>query len=190
MDESEFLDLLAKVRDGEQARERLLEWVRAYFHSQAERQPPSSDPAVDVSDLVHDAALVVVRNLGAFHGQSLGEFWAWLREILSSRLANAHRDATRLCRDQRRNVPLDDADPLPAQEDPPSSYLRQEEDAERLRRELARLPQKLRLIFHLRNSVGLKSREIAGLLDESESNVRSLFQLTVEHLKQRLGEVS
>jgi RNA polymerase sigma-70 factor (ECF subfamily) len=188
MDERELLELLAVLRAADQARERLLELVRTYLHALAVRAP-AFDPAAGPSDIVHDVAIVVLRSLSSFRGGSRGEFLAWLRDIFSGRTANAQRDATRQCRDQRRNEHLDDVDPLSDLEDTPSALAQQGEEAERLWQEVDRLPHKLRMVFLLRQKHGLKSREIADVLaDETESTIRALFKQAMSLLKQRVGE--
>jgi RNA polymerase sigma factor (sigma-70 family) len=186
MEEREVLDLLAAIRAGNEARNRLLHLVRVHLHSLATHHAPAG-PEEEPSDLVQESAVVVLKQLGSFRGKSLGEFLVWLQMILDSRITNKHRDATRQRRDYRRNVPLETAPPVPVKEDAPPALAEQAEQAECLQRELARLPREQQLIFLLRTSAGRSVREIATLLDQSESHVQSLYALARDHLKHCLG---
>ena len=188
MQDDHFRHLLLLIQEGEGAREQLIEFVRAYLRRLAgERSFATADD--ERSDLVQDSAVIVVRALSSFRGQSLAEFLAWLRDILSGRVTNAHRDATRQCRDRRRNVALESVVASLASAETPSEIAEHTEDAERFRCALERLPRKQRLVFALRVEARLPWREIAELLgDETERSVQVFFRDTVADLKLRLRE--
>jgi RNA polymerase sigma factor (sigma-70 family) len=189
MTESNFLALLSLIREGEQAREQLLEFVRSFLRRLADQSRPYPVGDEEPSDLTQEAALIVVRDLPTFRGHSLGEFLAWLHDILDGRAANAVRDATRQCRDRRRNVPLDAVAGFLGSDETPFEMAAQAEDAERFRLALAQLPREQRLVFVLRANARLPYREIADLLgDESERTVQVTFQQAVVALRRHLRE--
>jgi RNA polymerase sigma factor (sigma-70 family) len=189
MNESTFLGLLSFIRDGDDAREQLLEFVRSFLRRLADQSRPSHVGDEEPSDLTQESALIVVRNLSNFRGHSLGEFLAWLHDILDGRASNAHRDATRQCRDRRRNVPLDAVAGSLGSDETPFEMAVQAEDAERFRLALAQLPREQRLVFVLRANARLPYREIADLLgDESERTVEATFQQAVVALRRHLRE--
>jgi RNA polymerase sigma-70 factor (ECF subfamily) len=189
MDDTHLLRLLALVREGDDAREELLTFVRSYLRWLAGRAPVAA--AEEPSDLVQDSAEIVIRNLGDFQGQSLGQFKSWLRTIYSGRSSNAHRNATRQCRDRRRNVSLETVAGTLASEETPSEIVVAAESVEQLRRALAQLPRQLRLVLILRDINHLPWRETAELLGEnSESTVQVLYHQARTTLTNLLTPVS
>lgn len=119
------------------------------------------------------AALERYRDEGA-------SFRAWLFRIAHNQVANALRSRWR-----RRAMPLDDA-PEPIVDDDPAGLVGLAEEARRLRRALATLPDDRRQVVVLRFVDGLSAREIGAVLGRSEGSVRVLQHRALRQLAEQL----
>lgn len=156
----------------------------------------------NADEVVQDAWLAVVRNLGGFQGRS--SLKTWLLTI------TANTAKTRL-KHNRREVLLDDLpgphgsvgdgrfaddghwllEPFAWHQDTPEALLTEEELRECLERTLASLSELQGSVLLLRERQGLELEEICNLLDISLSNVRVLLHrarlkvfATLEHFEE------
>lgn len=102
-------------------------------------------------------------------------FSTWLFTI-------ARNTATDFFRQQRNDVPLDEARFLAAEETP-ESQVDQKDEFIHLSRLLAKLPERERELLALKFGAGLTNRAIASIVHLSESNVGTILQRTLAKMK-------
>lgn len=178
-------DWLADARAGSQeALGRALESCRRYLLEIARRE---LDPALQAkggaSDVVQETFLEAQRDFGRFHGGSAGELRAWLRQLLLHHLyKQARRYRTTQKRAAGREVSLE-PDGLSAAAVTPSVQAMAHEEAEELRRALARLPEDYRQVILWRYQEQRPFDEIAQMLNRSDTAVRKLWARAIERLQ-------
>jgi RNA polymerase sigma-70 factor (ECF subfamily) len=105
---------------------------------------------------------------------------AWLRRVAHNKVVDHYRRSAR-----RQAVTLEEVGEMlddDEGQEPEPVLLRREEYA-LLRRRLANLPQQQQEILHLRFAGGLRSREIAELLNKREGTVRSMLARSLNFLR-------
>jgi RNA polymerase sigma-70 factor (ECF subfamily) len=129
----------------------------------------------EAEDLLQEAFVRVFRQLGSFRGEcTLG---AWIRRIVINQCLNHLR---------KRKVEITDLDESEV------SHLRDEDDEEpAISPELVNgcireLPEGSRVVFVLFQMEGYKHREIAGMLNISESTSKSQYQRARSMLKEKI----
>ena len=193
---ADFQALFAEARGGDrQCIGELLSHYRTYLMLLASAQIRRRlRPRVSPSDVVQETMLRAHQHFAQFRGHSQQELLAWLREILSSRLARfveQHMLAAK--RDIRREVSLERFDAaldsmrapflppaanrqapaeslrLPVENLPPSEAARWEqvESSALLSDLLSQLPEHYREVLVLRNIQGLSFEEVAERLNRS-----------------------
>lgn len=183
-------ELLQAAQNGcEQSRGRLLDLCRRYLLSIANRDLESGlRPKVAASDIVQETLIEAQRDLPDFAGQSEQELLAWLRRILQNNLTDNRRRYFQTAKRQ-----LDKEQPLESGDDhgvsgpvTASSIVTRDEDAERMRIAVARLPEDYRRVIELRNWQ-LKSFEDTGAeLGRSAEAARKLWGRAIAHLQQQM----
>ena len=169
-------ELAARFRDGDRAAFDLLVrrhqkgmWrlVRRYVKSDA-----------DAADVTQLAFVRAFRGLAAFRGTATVRSWLYRIAI---------NCALSWLRDHRREQPtvlaedaLIDANPAPAQ-------LAAGDDRAQLRRAIAQLPPKQKLVLELRVFDDLSFKEVAELADCSENTAKVNFHYAVKRLRDILG---
>jgi RNA polymerase sigma-70 factor, ECF subfamily len=169
-------EIAARFRDGDRAAFDLLVrrhqkgmWrlVRRYVKSDA-----------DAADVTQLAFVRAFRGLAAFRGTATVRSWLY-RIAINCSLS--------WLRDHRREQPtvlaedaLIDANPAPAQ-------LAADDDRARLRRAIAQLPPKQKLVLELRVFDDLSFKEVAELADCSENTAKVNFHYAVKRLRDILG---
>src|SRR5262245_6290221 len=180
-------DLLEQARQGHRdALGRLLEAQRAGLRRLAERQLKGRIAArVDASDLTQQAFLEAYRSFPQFAGRDVRELLAWLQGILDHKVAGAIRDHALL---QKRNVgreqSMDDSrggesplrEELDADITSPSQKAIRGEDADRLSRALAALPDDQREAVRLRHLEGWALADIAARLGRTPAATAGLIK--------------
>jgi RNA polymerase sigma-70 factor (ECF subfamily) len=172
-----------------------LEGYRNYLLLVAQRElDPALQPKAGASDLVQETFLEAQRDFGHFHGASEGELRAWLRRLLLNNVANF----TRRYRDtDKRQVGLEQPlEPsswsgtaggnLPGSGSSPSGQAVGHEQAEALRRAMARLPEEYREVLRLRYEEGRSFEEIAQAMGRTANAGRKLWARAVGRLRQEL----
>lgn len=133
----------------------------------------------DAEDATERTFLAALAAIGRYRDQRAG-FRAWLFRIAHNQLANALR-----ARRRRGATPLDSV-PEPTGDGDPASLIGQAEEARRLRRALAALPDDRRQVVVLRFVDGLSAREIGEVLGRSEGAVRVLQHRALRQLAEIL----
>jgi RNA polymerase sigma-70 factor (ECF subfamily) len=106
----------------------------------------------------------------------LSAFSTWLYTI-------ARRVAIDHYRQRRPEAPLAEAAPVPDGAPPPEAVAQRREEAQKLSRLLARLPDRERELVALKYGAGLSNRDIARVTDLSEGNVAVILHRTRERLR-------
>src|SRR6476469_523790 len=144
----------------------------------------------DAEDLLQETLLAAWRGLDQFEGRS--SLRAWLYRIATNRCLNALRDSSRRSLDARRDLPRPTrmseplwlepypdvliegvADDAPG---PDARYETKEAVALAFVAGLQHLPPRQRAVLVLRDVLGFRAAEVAGMLDISEASVNSALQ--------------
>jgi len=128
------------------------------------------------ADAAQDAFLKAFRALAKFRGQAA--FRTWLLTIATNEARGALRR-----KDVRRETRLDDAPPLAASGQDSEGWVARQEEVERARRLLARLPEKQRLAVQLRVEEGLAFREVGRIIGSSEGAARVNYHHGIKRLR-------
>lgn len=148
---------------------------------------------VDACDIVQETFLEAHRGIGRFEGTEPSQFVAWLRAILSTRLANTMRH---FLGTQARNIRLEER----VQEDidqsslsfggifvdpnsSPSEHVAGVEQSRLVADAVARLPPDYRRAIVLRHIDGLSFPEIAKTMERSLDSVEKLWLRAITQLK-------
>lgn len=168
-------DLIARYRAGDE--QAAAELVRRHTAPLARFLAIQGAPDGELEDLVQDAFFRAFRGLGGFRGGA--SFRTWLLSIGANLLKDRRRQWKR-GRTVELSRELADGAADPAG-DAEAGWT-----AERLRREIERLPRLQREVFLLRAQQGLEYAEIATGLAISEGSARVHFHHAVKRLKERV----
>jgi RNA polymerase sigma-70 factor (ECF subfamily) len=177
---------------------RSLEQFRDYLLLLARlRLPAQVRSKLDASDVVQQTLLEACQDLDRSRGWNPAQQAAWLRRILLRNLANAVRDLGRACRDVGRERSLEAAAAdssaqlekwLAAEEASPSDHAERNEQAVRLARALAQLPEAQREAVVLRHLQGWPLADISRQLGRSAAAVAGLLHRGLDQLRALLQE--
>lgn len=188
---------LQAAREGDAAaKERLFASCRSYLNVAARGELESWLRAkADASDLVQQTLLEAHRDFDRFEGRSEGEWFTWLRRILSHNAADvARRFGKAAKRDVRREVRFADGAasdfssrpgaPEPAAADAtPSEQLVNADDQLRLAEAICQLPDDYREVVLLRNIQRLPFADVAERMDRSRPAVQMLWTRAIKRLQ-------
>jgi RNA polymerase sigma-70 factor (ECF subfamily) len=176
-----------------------LERFRSYLLLLARvRLEPMVRAKVGASDVVQQTLLEAHRNRAQFHGRTVGEQAAWLRQILARNLANVVRDLRRdkrdVAREQLMQAALDESASrmeawLAAEQSSPSQQVERQERAVRLAEVLATLPENQREAVILRHWQGSSLVEIGERLGCTTAAVTGLLHRGLRKLRQHLHDL-
>ena len=191
--------LLQQARSGDpQSLGRLLE---NYFHYLDRLSKNHLDNRIEArvsaSDIVQETLLEAHRDFTKFAGTSVGEFSAWLRQILFSNLATAiEKHILAEKRDVRKqrsiNLSVNDGDQSCArlanflqQQDvtSPSAMIQREESLDQLLKAIDRLPPDYQQVIRLRHFDDLSFKEIAKRLERNSGAVRMAWVRAITKLR-------
>jgi len=131
----------------------------------------------DASDVAQEAFLKGFRGLGGFRGDAA--FKTWILTIAANEARMALRKSGR-----RKEVALEAVAPVPSQDLSVHERVERSEDVERIRRVLARLPDKQRQAVELRIYEGLSFREIGAIIGSSEGAARVNYHHGIRRLRE------
>ncbi len=200
MSSGETLEMIARVRDGDQvALGELVARYRGYLCNLARSQLDSDvQPRVDPSDVVQQSCLEFHRDFHAFRGTEEAELVAWLKQILRNNVANTtrkHVHAERRSVDKERSL-ADSAGSgcslgqrLEAEQASPSERARRVEAWEQLEQALRELPDDQGEAIRLRHVKGWRLAQLANHFGRSEMAVAGLLKRGLQTLRNRLGAV-
>jgi len=169
-------ELATRFRDGDRAAFDILVrrhqkgiWrlVRRYVKSDA-----------DAADVTQLAFVRAFRGLAAFRGTATVRSWLY-RIAINCSLS--------WLRDHRREQPTELAEDALTASNPAPAQLSADDDHARLRRAIAQLPPKQKLVLELRVFDDLSFKEVAELADCSENTAKVNFHYAVKRLRDILG---
>ena len=173
-----------------------LEPYRDYLRVLARVQlAPALWAKLDPSDLVQQTLLVAHERRGQFRGRTRGEWAAWLRQILASRLAKAARQyaaaGRRVGLERSFEAALDESaarldSQLAADCSSPSQQADRNEQVLRLAHAVAALPDDQRRAVELHYLAGASLDDVAGRLGRSKRAVAGLIFRGIKRLRRLL----
>ena len=151
---------------------------------------------LDPSDVVQEALLQAHTSRAQFRGQSENEWRAWLRTILSRKMADALRRFGRHGGDLEQSLHVD-LDQSSARIEPwmaaacatPAEEAARAEQLLRLTEALARLPEDQRLAVELHHLEGHKVPEVARRMGKSLASAAGLLRRGLQDLRRLLPEL-
>jgi RNA polymerase sigma-70 factor (ECF subfamily) len=170
------LELAERFRDGDRAafdvlvrRHQKGMWrlIRRYVKSDA-----------DAADITQLAFVRAFRGLTGFRGTATVRSWLYRIAI---------NCALSWLRDHRREQPAEIAEEALIDDNPAPAQLSAGDDRAQLRRAIAQLPPKQKLVLELRVFDDLSFREVAELADCSENTAKVNFHYAVKRLRDILG---
>lgn len=168
-------DLALRAREGDRgALEELLERSQLDLRRMAHHLCR----AQDAEDAMQDALLIVSVRINRFRG--VGKFTSWMFSIIRNECARYLRHAAKWVGSDLDLQVADDADP--------SDSLRDRRLAKRIGVAIAELPEGARRVFVMRELEGRSTREVAAVLDLSESNVKVRLHRARAALREALHE--
>ena len=175
---------------------KVLEAARQYLLAIARQEfDPDLRAKNSPSDVVQETFVEAQRDFGQFQGDTEAELLAWLRQLLLNNLgqfSRRYRDTDK--RQVSKEISLDGApssaevkENLLADTPTPSSPAVEQEEAEKVRRTLERLPEHYRQVLLWRYEDDLPFDEIALRLGKSANAVRHLWARAVARFEEELG---
>jgi|RhiMetStandDraft_4_1073278.scaffolds.fasta_scaffold38713_2 RNA polymerase sigma-70 factor (ECF subfamily) len=172
-------DAIARVLDGD--KQQFEHLVRRYQHVLYRHAVSIVLDHDAAADMVQDAFVRAYLNLRECRDTS--RFRAWLFRTLRNRCFDHLKAAS------RRNVPLDDVEPIPLDEaDGPAALAERSETRTAIRRALATLPPVLREAFVMHYVDGIPYETMAELLGASVSAIKMRALRAREALSSALGQ--
>jgi len=168
----------------------LMDWYRPLLMALANRDlDPILRSKVDVSDIVQETCHDVVRSFSELQADNRGQFVGFLKTVLKNKLTDLRR---RFLLSKKRCVfqelPLGD---LPSSQlvwlsgvnPSPMEDMLRNEDCDRLKVVLGRLPRELQRLLRWRFRKGLTYREIGLKISRSDDNVRVLINRCLDRVR-------
>jgi RNA polymerase sigma-70 factor (ECF subfamily) len=189
---TQFDQLLKAARGGDQsALGHLLDSFRAYLTLLADRKLGMDlKPKCSRSDLVQRTFLDAQKVFGQFDGSNPPKLLAWLERILLNNLGDVARQFRQTEKRQiQREVQLAESwGEISALIDrsTPSKKVSAQEETDRLRLALARLPEDYQQIIALRSLERRKFEEIANTMGRSVGAVKKLWSRAIVLLKDEM----
>ncbi len=152
---------------------------------------------VDPSDAVQATFLEAHRDLNHFRGEEIGQFVAWLQQILHNNILQSvemHQQAQK--RSINRESPLRDSDSngpgmnnvLDSKQSSPSHIAVRQERAQRLLLAMESLPPDQQKAARLRFLEGLSLDQIAEEMQRSKTAIAGLLKRGMQKLRQEFSE--
>jgi RNA polymerase sigma-70 factor, ECF subfamily len=184
-------ELLRRVRAEEEGA-----WEELFRRSQEPLNAWASQRVADVlpggarpSDVSQEAALRAFEQFSQFKGQTKEEWFAWLKQVLSSQWANLLRQAQSQKRDDSKHLPLDapEAQAQPTPQPTPSQVTAHEEQWRQLLTAFHALGADQGRALSLFYVKDLTVAEIAQSMGKSRDAVESLMQRGLRALKAHMA---
>ena len=187
--------LVPRAKDGSSdAREQLLAHIQDYVNLMAKQNAPAKlQGKFGTSDVVQQSLAQVIRGFDGFRGSSKGEFYAWLRTIVTNEANKLQREYHRDKRNVDRERPLA-ADlsgsglgfvPTDGQPTPRANAIAAEQ-IEKLHSALEKLPDDYAQVIRLRSLERLSFKDVAEQMDRSFDSVTKLWYRAILKLQQEL----
>lgn len=146
----------------------------------------------DPADLVQETALEAHRDFAHFHGNTVRDFSAWLRQILLNNAANVNRS---FAQTNKRNVSREMSleqhlqrvrrirDHAPT----PTMLVLLAEERQRFEKACWQLPADMQVALHLRSHRDASFAEIGDQLNRSAEAARKVWTRAIQRLKEVVG---
>ena len=142
----------------------------------------------DAEDIMQETFIKAFNHLRTFDFRNDASFLFWLRRICINCAINFLRRAKR--RKRGRTASLSDLPVEPESPDPsPAESVQMKQNIDLLQTAVQKLAPKQRIIFDLRYSQHLAVKEIADMLDCSESNIKTQLFRSVKKLRKKLEPI-
>ncbi len=187
--------LVPRARLGEEeARDQLLEHVQSYMTLMAKQNSPRHlQGKFGTSDIVQQSLAQVIRGFDGFRGKSKGEFYAWLKVIVTNEAKKLQRDFHRDKRNVLRERPMTTDNSgsgfgfVPADDalTPGANAIAAEQIAQ-LHGALEALPEDYAEVIRLRSLERLSFKDVAEQMNRSLDSVTKLWYRAILKLQQEL----
>jgi RNA polymerase sigma-70 factor (ECF subfamily) len=135
----------------------------------------------DAEDLTAKVFIRALKHIKTYDERGV-PFSAWLYRIAHNLVANWHRDHRR-----RQIIPLEDFIGRNASSDQPETIAEEQEELERLRQSIQRLPEERQQLLFLKYVDRLPNAEIGKIMDKTEGAIKSLYYRTLAALREELA---
>ena len=189
--------LVPKAREGSiEARDQLIAHVQDYVQLMAKQNAsPQLQRKFGGSDVAQQTMAQVLVGFDKFRGNTTGEFYAWLKAIVTNEAKRLHRDLHAGKRDVARERALAAERTESAAgflaidgQRTPRSLAIAAEKVETLNQALSRLPEDYAEVIRLRNLEQLSLKEVAIRMERSFDAVRKLWYRGMVELKKELAD--
>ena len=187
--------LVPKAKSGSlEARDELLAHVQDYLALMARNNAPANlRGKIAASDIVQQSLAQVIQGFENFRGDTKGEFFGWLKAIVSNEVKKFQRDFHRAKRNVELEQRLDGAQsgsypgvfPVDNQPTPGTNAIAAEQLAN-LRQALLELPEDYAEVIQLRSLDRLSFKEVAARMNRSFDSVTKLWYRAIVKLQQEL----
>jgi len=135
----------------------------------------------DAEDLTAKVFIRALKHIKTYDERGV-PFSAWLYRIAHNLVANWYRDYRR-----RQIIPLEDFIGRNAPSDQPETIAEEQEELERLRQSIQRLPEERQQLLFLKYVDRLPNAEIGKIMDKTEGAIKSLYYRTLAALREELS---
>lgn len=190
MDDAETAELIRRAKLGDRtALGDLLNAHRDYLRRLADGQLDSRLHArLDASDLVQQTCLSVHKRIAEFDGVEVPQFIAWLKQVHVHNVQNAIRDQLQAGkRAASREQPAINPSHAPAESPTPSQRAVHGEEAARLSKALARLPDDQHKVLRLRYLEGRTVADISGEMGITRDALVWLLKKAMQNVRDHLA---
>lgn len=174
-------ELMTQLQDPQQCRQafaRVIEQYSQPLYHQIRRMVPDHD---DASDLLQNTFMKAWQNLEYFRGDA--KLSTWLYKIA------VNESLTFLTRERKRlAMSIDDQDSALANQIEADTYFDGDRAQMLLRKAIATLPEKQRLVFNMKYFDDMKYEEISDVLGTSVGALKASYHLAVKKIEKYLTE--
>lgn len=194
---AELLQLLNAARAGDaHSKNEICLQVQGYLLALVQSEHPGGLLGkLNPSDIVQQSMTRMVVGLADFRGESLPEFYGWLRIILANEIRNTTRDWKRECRDFQREVSIQEAPSVESTGlvdrcQTPSELALANEKLARFYHALAQLPEDYQRVIQLRSLDELPFKDVGKVMGKSESAVTKLWYRAMVRFQEELDKLA
>ncbi len=175
--------MIERLRQPESCRQAFNEVMREYsepLYWQIRRMVESHD---DASDVLQNTFLKAWQNIENFRGEA--KLSTWLYKIA------LNESITFLARERKRlNLSLDDEESHLVNLIEADEWIDGDELALKLRKAVASLPEKQRMVFNMKYYDDMKYEQMSEILGTSVGALKASYHLAVKKIEKMLGEVN
>lgn len=174
-------ELIARLRDENTCREAFAEVIATYsepLYWQIRRMVQSHD---DANDLLQNTFLKAWQSIDLFRGEA--KLSTWLHKIA------INESITFLAKERKRlNISIDDEESMLINTIEADEYIDGDELKLKLRKAIATLPEKQRLVFNMKYFDEMKYEEMSEILDTSVGALKASYHIAVKKIEQYFSE--